>query len=181
MVAIKFAKLNEYAIIPNKKDEDAGLDIFAYSDSDIVIHPNETVKIPTGICSAFDPEWVAIIKERSSMGSKGLGVRAGVIDSSYRGEWLVCMTNHTKYEYILYNDRKPPYTVYDKNNNVVNEHIDTRTTKYIPMSKAIAQCIMVKVPDYDIEEWTPNEVKAVKSERGDRGFGSTDKFFRNLP
>ena len=41
------------------------------------IEPHETVLVPTGIASAFSSDYVAIIKERGSTGSKGIGQRCG--------------------------------------------------------------------------------------------------------
>ena len=87
--------MRDGAIVPSKKIGDAGYDIYACFDEDmIVIPPHETVIIPTGIASAFDDDYVMVLKERGSTGTKGMGQRSGVIDASYRGEWLVPITNH---------------------------------------------------------------------------------------
>lgn len=144
MVTIKFAKINECAKIPTKRDEDAGLDIFPCITDTFTIMPNETRLVSTGLICAFDPEWAMLLKERSGYGSKGIGVRAGVIDSGYRGEIKVCLTNHTNDTIVL--DPK----------------------------KAVAQAIFVRVPQYDIEEWEYEDVKSIPSERQECGFGSTD-------
>ena len=91
-----FAKVNPNAIIPSKRLEDAGYDLYACFDEDyMVIEPHETKLIPSGIATAFSPKWVAIIKERGSNGSKGIAQRCGVIDSGYRNEWCVPLTNTT--------------------------------------------------------------------------------------
>ena len=82
-----FAKVKEGAIIPTKTEENAGRDLYACFDEDyIVIHPLETKLIPTGIATAFSPNYYAQIQERGSTGSKGIKYGAGVIDSGYRGE-----------------------------------------------------------------------------------------------
>ena len=53
-VEIKFAKLCEDVKIPTKRDEDAGMDVYAYFTHDnLTIPPHKTVKIPTGLKSAF--------------------------------------------------------------------------------------------------------------------------------
>ena len=89
-----FAKVNPNAIIPSKRDEDGGYDVYACFDEDyMVIQPHETKLIPSGIATAFSPKWVAIIKERGSNGSKGIAQRCGVIDSGYRNEWFVPLSN----------------------------------------------------------------------------------------
>ena len=55
---IKFAKIKDKAIIPSKRDEDAGYDIYACLDRPyMVIMPHETKMIPTGIASACDKDY----------------------------------------------------------------------------------------------------------------------------
>ena len=92
-----FAKVKPSAKIPKKRNEDAGYDIYAcFDESYLVIDPGETKLIPTGIASAFDESKYIQLEERGSTGSKGIKRSAGVIDSGYRGEWFVALTN-TKY------------------------------------------------------------------------------------
>lgn len=77
---IYFAKVKEQAIIPTKREEDGAFDIYACFEEDyMIIEPHETKMIPTGLASAFSADYVAILKERGSNGSKGIGQRAGVI------------------------------------------------------------------------------------------------------
>lgn len=164
---IKFAKIRENAIIPNKRDEDAGIDLFPCFDEDFIIIPSHSVvKIPTGLCCAFDKDYVLVMKERSSTGSKGIGQRAGIIDSGYRGELIVPISNHTQYDMIIY---KP-----DLCNNYPFMS-STTSDKLIPYSKAICQALLLPIPTVDIEEYTYNEIQSIGSQRGIGGFGSTDK------
>jgi dUTP pyrophosphatase len=74
--------------------EDAGYDIYAFEDS--VIRPGETKKIKTEVYLEIPPGYYGKISDRSSMGVKGLGIHGGVIDSSYRGECLVCLCNNNQ-------------------------------------------------------------------------------------
>lgn len=91
---IRFAG-EEGVRIPTKRDEDGGYDIYAFFEDDFIeIKPHETKIIPTGLYSAFSNDYVAILHERGSNGVKGIGQRSGVIDSGYRGEWGVPLTNH---------------------------------------------------------------------------------------
>lgn len=159
-MTIKFAKLDPRAIIPGKREEDAGYDIYACIDSDIVIQPNETVMVPTGIASAFEPGYVAILKERGSTGSKGIGLRCGVVDSGYRGQWFVAWTNHTN----------KPITL--AVGGVSSGH--TRGVIY-PVTKAIAQAVFLAVPESHVEEISPDELAEIKSERGAGRLGSSNK------
>ena len=70
---IKFAKVHPNAIIPSKRDEDMGFDIYACFDEDyIVINPHETKLIPTGIASSCSSDWGFLVFERGSTGSKGI-------------------------------------------------------------------------------------------------------------
>ena len=95
MIDIKFAKIKESAKIPTKRKEDAGYDIYAcFEEPYIIIQPHETLKVTTGLASSIPAEYCFIIKERGSTGSIGMGQRSGVIDSGYRNEWLIPITNH---------------------------------------------------------------------------------------
>ena len=98
---VKFAKVRPTAKIPTKRDEDAGYDIYAdFEEPFILIKPHETVMIPTGIASACDTDYCFILKERGSTGTKGIAQRCGIIDSGYRDEWFVPITNTTD-DYIM--------------------------------------------------------------------------------
>ena len=73
-----FAKVRPEAIIPTKREEDAGRDLYACFNEDyILINPLETKLIPTGIATAFSPNYYAQIEERVSTGSKGIKYGAG--------------------------------------------------------------------------------------------------------
>ncbi len=162
---IYFAKLKEDAKIPTKRPEDAGYDIYAcFEEEFILIYPNETKLIPTGIVSAFSPNYVAIIKERGSTGSRGIGQRAGVIDSGYRGEWFIALTNHNKIPLVI--SKK-----YDSYTNFVSQDV----AMIYPYDKAIAQCLFLELPKMDICEITYEKILSIESERGDGKIGSTKK------
>ena len=54
MVKLWFAKVRPDGIIPSKRDEDAGYDIFLAFDGEYIrLEPHETKLLPTGIASAF--------------------------------------------------------------------------------------------------------------------------------
>ena len=96
-----FAKVKYNAIIPSKRDEDGAMDVYACFEQDhLIIEPHETRMIPTGIASAFSPKYVAILKERGSNCSKGIAQRCCVIDSGYRNEWFVPLTNTNDYSVL---------------------------------------------------------------------------------
>lgn len=164
---IKFAKIRENAIIPNKRDEDAGIDLFPCFDGDFIVIPSHSVvKIPTGLCCAFDKDYVLVMKERSSIGSKNIGQRAGIIDSGYRGELIVPISNHNDYDIIIY---KPDFCDgYSFMYGITSDQL-------ISYSKAICQALLLPIPTVDIEEYTYDEIQSIGSQRGIGGFGSTDK------
>lgn len=70
---------------------DAGFDIQCLGRR--VIPPRGFALLPTGLYLAVPLQWVAIIKDRSSIALRGGCVTAGVIDASYRGEVKVAMHN----------------------------------------------------------------------------------------
>lgn len=65
------------------------------------IPPHHTIKIPTGIHIAIPEGHVGIIKERSSIGAKGLAVRGGVIDPGYTGEIMVLLQNNSPCSHVI--------------------------------------------------------------------------------
>jgi dUTP pyrophosphatase len=89
---VLFTRLAEDAIIPSQAHAgDAGFDLASLED--VVLAPGEIHRFSLGFATEFDSSYVALVWERSSTGSKGLAVRCGVIDSSYRGEWMVVVQN----------------------------------------------------------------------------------------
>lgn len=98
-IQIKIKTVNENIKIPTQGTKGAaGSDIYANVEKPLVILPHETVKIPTGISTEMPEGIVALIYSRSGMATqKGLVVCQGtaVIDSDYRGEWIIPIHNDT--------------------------------------------------------------------------------------
>ena len=158
-----FAKVKPDAIIPSKRDEDAAMDIYACFDEDyLVIPPHTTILIPTGIASAFSSKWVALLRERGSNGSKGLAQRAGVIDSGYRGEWFVPLTNTNRVPIVIAKKGVELPLMY--NDAII-----------YPYEKGIAQLLMVEVPKLRTKEISYEELLQFSSERGTGCLGSSKK------
>ena len=165
-----FAKVREGAKIPTKRTEDAGRDLYPCFEQDfMVIHPLETELIPTGIATAFSSRYYAQIEERGSTGSKGIKYGAGVIDSGYRGEWFVPITNCNNVDLII--AKKGCFT-----DNFVHSYFGSKY-KYIlyPYEKAIAQFVMHLVPQFEEKEVSYEELQNIKSERGTGALGSSNK------
>ena len=182
---VKFAKVRPDAIIPSKRDEDMGFDIYACFDEDyMIIHPHETRLIPTGVASACDSEYGFVLRERGSTGSKGIALRAGVIDSGYHGEWFIGLTNTTSK--TVYISKLPDDQLAEKVSKIVDGDIinalfgsllkdSIKDSIVYPYSKAIAQALVVPVPKTEIEEISYEELKEIKSERGMGALGSSNK------
>ncbi|MGB5822666.1 MAG: hypothetical protein WBH44_01210 [Proteocatella sp.] len=169
MINIYFSKLKENAVIPMKREEDAGYDIYpCFADDYLLINPAETVKIPAGIASCFPKEYCFIIKERGSTGSIGLGQRSGVIDSGYRNEWLLPVTNHSSKPIMILKDEFRSTKAYEELTRIQ----DIIEYDY---KKAIAQALLIPVPQTQSIEISYEELLEFKSDRMFDGFGSTNK------
>jgi dUTP pyrophosphatase len=93
MTLIKIKKLNPEGIIPKyAKEGDAAFDL--YSIEDHLLKPMDKVIIKTGISMEIPQGHFGNIRDRSGLAAKhGLHTLAGVVDSGYRGEVGVVMTN----------------------------------------------------------------------------------------
>ena len=94
---MKIKKLNPNATIPTQGTPgSAGWDLYACLDRPAVILPGRTYRIPTGLAIQMNPDLVGLIYARSGLAIKQ-GLRpancVGVIDSDYRGEYIVALHN----------------------------------------------------------------------------------------
>ncbi len=166
---IYFSKLKQNAIIPNKEKENAGYDIYSCFDEDyILLKPFETKLIPTGVAWACSNKYYLQIEERSSTGVKGIKINAGIIDSGYRGEIKIAIFNTNSVDLIFSNIDEE---------NFKNKYPDLYSDKNIFYStkKAIAQGIVHRVYDLKVKEISIEELLSISSNRGSKGFGSTNK------
>lgn len=96
-LTVKFTKLNQNAKMPTFGTEfSAGADLYS-AEEEVVIEPNETKFIGTGLATAIPVGTVGLIYARSGLAcKKGLAPanKVGVIDSDYRGEIKVALHNH---------------------------------------------------------------------------------------
>lgn len=123
----------------------AGLDLRACLDEKLVIAPQETQLIPTGLAVYIgDPNLAAVILPRSGLGHKHgivLGNLVGLIDSDYQGQLYVSCWNRSQSEFV------------------------------INVGERIAQMVFVPVAQVGFEQ--VNEFSL--SDRGDGGFGHTGR------
>lgn len=110
MDQINVKKLKENAILPTYGSaEAAGADLYACLDEAVVIGPGESVFVPTGLAMEIPKGYAGLIYARSGLACKrGLAPanKVGVIDSDYRGEFIVVLHNHSdKEETISHGER----------------------------------------------------------------------------
>ena len=183
-----FAKVEEDAIIPTKRDEDAAYDVYTCEKETIVIPP----------CSkAYFPKFF----DKGGMGSKGLIIGAGVGDSGYRNKYFVPINNINRDKYfiltaqskeevensICFDKIKNKFVTIDEvdKNSIIpssnsNEFLYERLIdkkdciiKYI--NKAFASFVILPVPKLTVKEVSYDELVQYKSERGLGNLGSSGK------
>lgn len=102
---INVKKLDEKAILPTYGSERAaGADLYACMGEPVSIEPGETVFIHTGLAMEIPEGYAGLIFARSGLASKrGLAPanKVGVVDSDYRGEFMVAIHNHSSEKQIV--------------------------------------------------------------------------------
>lgn len=161
---------------PERKEYDAGIDFFVAEfsidylkdiclaneyavtfgyDTDknkeyINVLPHMSIKIPSGLKCRFPKSIALILQNKSSIAhKKHLDIGASVIDSSYEGEFYICLTNSSDYNQKIYFGEK------------------------------IVQGVPFLIDTSDIEVFDSKEItseefyKRHTKSRGEGGFGST--------
>ena len=107
MVKILIKKTNKEVITPKyKTDGSSGVDLSAFLEKKVVIKPNSSELIPTGLQVAIPEELEIQIRPRSGLAAKeSIGVlnSPGTIDSDYRGEIKIILFNHGSKDFIINN------------------------------------------------------------------------------
>lgn len=119
------AKLPSYAYMG-----DAGMDVFSVEDT--AIAPGEKVAIRTGLKFAVPRGYAGFIWDKSGLALKHhLKTMAGVLDSNYRGELLVVLTNLGKAEYKVEKGSKIAQLVIKpvENPEIIESKIDDETER----------------------------------------------------
>lgn len=164
-MVLKVKKLNKDAILPTRGSSSAaGWDLYALHG--VTIKGGETVFIQTGLAMQIPEGYFGAIYARSGLASNQ-GLRpancVGVIDSDYRGEIVVALHNDN---YTVIEDLEPVTAVHYGQPAV---KIDTDSSKYIDQGERIAQLVIQKYEEVEIEEVHELDNTA----RGEGGFGST--------
>jgi dUTP pyrophosphatase len=82
----------------------AGMDLYAAVETDLVLQPGETVLVPTGYSIQLPEGYEAQVRPRSGLAIKhhiGILNSPGTIDSDYRGEVKVILTNFSKVPFVV--------------------------------------------------------------------------------
>jgi len=107
MIPVKI-KTDKEAKIPEYQTQgSAGADIFAHLEEPVIIEPGKTILVPTGTYIEVPEGYEAQIRPRSGLALKhGLTLlnTPGTIDSDYRGEVKIIVTNFGN----------EPFTITDK-------------------------------------------------------------------
>lgn len=161
---MKIAKVRDVKTPERGTSKSAGIDFFVPNDfKEFLLPPQHDVLIPSGIKADVPENYMLMAAEKSGVvTSKNAVIQAGkkpkptayssiialgakIVDEDYQGEIHIHLIN------------------------VGNQYVTIR-----PGTK-IAQFILVPVKYDDIEVVQENELYSETSERGNGGFGSTDK------
>jgi dUTP pyrophosphatase len=163
---LKFKKEDKRAIIPSKRLEDAGYDFYMVEDYDFkILEIGDIYFAPTKLKCEFSQDWVLMVFERGSTGSKGISRRCGVIDSGYRGEIFIVLNNTSDKKIIFYQNEN------EIDNFLITNNLKKEEVILYPKSKAVAQGILMYSPHIEVEE-----VENLSSSlRGEGSLGSSGK------
>ncbi len=98
---LKIKKLRPDAKIPAyAMTGDAGMDLFAAETTTLA--PGERKTVPSGLAFEVPQGYVGLVWDKSGVSLKG-GIKtfAGVLDSGYRGELLICVMNLSDKSYTF--------------------------------------------------------------------------------
>lgn len=95
-IKVKLMKTN--AKMPTYGSEGAaGADLYACLNEAVLVQPGTTQMIPTGLSMEIPKGYAGLIYARSGLACKqdlAPANKVGVIDSDYRGEFIVALHNH---------------------------------------------------------------------------------------
>ena len=107
MAKVLIKKLDPTVELPAYKTDGAsGMDLMALLKEPIILKPNSSCLVPTGLAVAFPNNFEIQIRPRSGLAAKkNISVlnTPGTIDSDYRGEIKVILFNHGKNNFLINN------------------------------------------------------------------------------
>jgi len=101
MTRVFVQKMDPSAKLPSYSHEgDAGMDLFSFEDAKLM--PGEKILVSTGIKVAIPEGFAGFVWDKSGIATKNhIKTMAGVIDSNYRGEIKIALTNLGKEPYKI--------------------------------------------------------------------------------
>ena len=110
-------KIRDDAVLPSLATPfSAGFDLHAcLPENSVTIQPGETYLVPLGFRTSFSEGYAGLIYARSGLATKkGLAPAncVGVIDSDYRGEWMVPLHNSSKEPQAIMNGERVAQCVF---------------------------------------------------------------------
>lgn len=125
----------------------AGLDFYVPNDFKAAkLYPHTAIKIPSGICAQIPEDTALVAFNKSSVANThSLQVGACVVDEDYQGEIHLHVFNLSAFDV------------------------------WIKPGMKLVQLVCVPVLYIDVQVVTYDQLYGARSERGDGGFGSTDK------
>jgi len=119
---LKVMKQSGFINFKQRDSGNAGFDLYATEEGSIA--PGQREAVPVGISTSFSPEYYMRVAPRSGLAIKsGVNVLAGVIDSSYRGEWKVVLHNTSQVYYY--------YEIGDRIAQAIPEKISTEEFEFV--------------------------------------------------
>ncbi|KAG9289173.1 hypothetical protein G9A89_022482 [Geosiphon pyriformis] len=144
---LKYFNNNRQGIKPKKAHEiDAGYNLRYPGKNTLVLKPKSLTKINLKIALEIPPGAMVQIASRSSLASKGINIKGGIIDAGYTGDITVMLQNETD----------KPFKI---------EH-----------AEKIAQAIYLPLINISGLQLVNQREQLGKSDRGTQGFGSTGRF-----
>lgn len=104
------------------------MDLHAAVEENLIILPNKTVSVPCGISIALPEGYEAQIRPRSGLAAKhGIGMlnSPGTVDSDYRGEIKVILTNFSDVQYTIHRGDRVAQIVIARYAKVSWKEVDT--------------------------------------------------------
>lgn len=125
-IPVKVKKLIPRATMPRyATDGDAGADL--YSIEDVEIEPQQVIAVQTGIALEMPFGYVGLIHPRSSLAGKRditVANAPGTVDSGYRGEILVLLTNIGRVKQQISEGERIAQIVFQKYSEAIFEEVD---------------------------------------------------------
>ena len=107
MSKVLIKRLDSSVELPTYKTDGAsGMDLMAFINKPIILKPNSSYVVPTGLSVAFSSNFEIQIRPRSGLAAKNnISVlnTPGTIDSDYRGELKVILFNHSNVDFLINN------------------------------------------------------------------------------